>query len=393
MASSRKRILWVKSGPLHPLDTGGKIRTCRMLQQLRLEQEIHFLAFRGDDEGAVQSAGEYSDAQTWVPFRSVSRKSPVFMAQAAANLFSSLPLALARYRSRAMRNELERLVREQSFNLVICDFLTPAVNFPSPIAQKSVLFQHNVEAEIWRRLAETDTRPWMRIYLRKQYERMRAAEIALSKGFARVIAVSDHDADHFRSQYQLSNVTGAVPTGVDTAYFSEFPRTPADGTIVFLGSMDWMPNIDAVDYFLSEIYPAVRARCPQAKFKVVGRNPPASLVQRAARHPQVEFTGTVDVVPLRAGGGTRIKIFELMAAGVPVISTTVGAEGLPVNHDEHLLLADTAESFADTVSALLQDRGRQQALSRVARALVAEKYGWKHVAAEFMRLAHGQPLS
>ncbi|MBI3621542.1 MAG: glycosyltransferase, partial [Nitrospirae bacterium] len=186
----------------------------------------------------------------------------------------------------------------------------------------------------------------------------------------------------------------AIPTGVDTAYFTPNGSREAPGRLVFTGSMDWYPNEDAMLYFMGAILPRIRQDVPDVSLTVVGRNPSARLAE-AASTIGVQVTGTVDdirphvdeaavyVVPLRVGGGTRLKIFEALAMGKAVVSTTVGAEGLPLIPGEHFLRADDPADFARAVVALLRDPNRRQALGMAGRRLVEERYAWPRVAAEF----------
>ena len=186
----------------------------------------------------------------------------------------------------------------------------------------------------------------------------------------------------------------AIPTGVDSAYFKPDGTLEQPTRLVFTGSMDWRPNDDAMRWFIDAILPRIRAEVPLARLTVVGRNPSAAL-REAARGAGVEVTGTVDdvrehvdlaavyVVPLRVGGGTRLKIFEALAMGKAVVSTTVGAEGLPLVDGVHFVRADGAEAFAGAVVALLQDGARRRALGQAGRGLVTERYAWTQVARVF----------
>lgn len=206
-----------------------------------------------------------------------------------------------------------------------------------------VLFQHNIEALIWQRLAAGRSSSVGRWFFRRQHRRMQQWEARLSSIFDGVVTVSPEDAELARSEYGLTNVLGHVPTGVDSGAFKPAPPL-APGlspTVGFLGAMDWMPNIEGVLWFVREVLPLVRQRVPGTRFKIIGRNPPPSIRALATAESGIEVTGTVDdvqphvhgcnliVVPLLSGGGTRIKIFECMAMGVAVVSTTIGAEGLP----------------------------------------------------------------
>jgi glycosyltransferase involved in cell wall biosynthesis len=278
--------------------------------------------------------------------------------------------------------------------VVVCDFLAPSLNVPNALAAPTVLFQHNVEAMIWERHAAVAAHPVKKRYMAEQWRRMRRFEAAECRRFDHVVAVSPQDAEVFRRDFGVRSVSD-VPTGVDTGYFRPTgaePRRPHE--LVFTGSMDWLPNEDAILWFAAEILPRVRARVPDATLAVVGRNPTAPI---RALHGQagITVTGSVPdvrpymeaaalfVVPIRIGGGTRLKIFEAMAMGMPVVSTPVGAEGLPVRDGEDVVLAEEAEAFADAVVALLQDPARARALGDAAASRVQREFGWDAVAARF----------
>jgi glycosyltransferase involved in cell wall biosynthesis len=204
-----------------------------------------------------------------------------------------------------------------------------------------------------------------------------------------------------QKEYALERVAD-IPTGVDTSYFQPRPDVSQQCyNLVFTGSMDWLPNEDAIRYFIEEIMPLIRQSVPDVTLTVVGRNPYPSLVALSKRNPSVIVTGRVDdvrpymdraaayVVPIRIGGGTRLKIYEAMAMAKPIVSTTIGAEGLPVRHERELLLADTPESFAAAVVRLFTAEDFAQALGRRAAAAVVEQFGWERVAANFAELCAG----
>ena len=403
-------ILWLKSGPLHPPNTGGRKRTYHMVKELRKLHHVTYLALdAGDGQGfSPAETAEYCQELVRVPFRETPKGTPAFYLELLRNaLASNLPYVLERYRSPELTRRLTGLTARPC-DLLVCDFLTPALNLPRPSPVPTLLFQHNVEAAIWRRMVENAGHPFAKIYLGAQHRRMVRHETELSRQFDGVVAVSEDDATQFRQVYGLSNVLGAVPTGVDLDFFN--PANPANGsaqaqaanarTVAFLGSMDWLPNIDAVQYYAAGAWDQVLAACPDAKFLVIGRNPPAKLHDLAARAAgnSIRLTGTVDdvrphlagcaamVVPLTIGGGTRIKIYEAMALGVPVISTTIGAEGLPVRHGEHLLIADDPAALAAATRQLLENPAQGRELAASALRLVRENFGWEAITREFETL-------
>jgi len=221
-----------------------------------------------------------------------------------------------------------------------------------------------------------------------QYRRMLAYEDNALQRFDGILTVSDADSETFHRLYPDVCVKPmwVIPTGVDTDYFAPDGTSPSGPRLVFTGSMDWLPNEDAMLYFCREVLPLIRAEEPRARLTIVGRTPTPAV--RALADEHIEVTGTVAdvrpfvrrasvyVVPLRIGGGTRLKIFEAMAMGQAVVSTTVGAEGLPITGGEHALIADGPRAFADAVLSLLRDSRRREALATAARKLVVDHHDW-----------------
>lgn len=392
------RILWLKTELLHPVDKGGKIRTFAMLRAINAKHPITYLAL--DDGSAAPDARakarEYATEVDTVPFRITPRGTVGFYAELARNLFSPLAYSLQRYKVPAFEARVRRAVQGGQIDLVVCDFLTPWVNMPRDLGVPVVLFQHNVEAEIWRRHTEVASNPLSRWYFGLQWRRTEAFEREACRVADHVVAVSDNDAQIFRERYGVTSVS-SVPTGVDVAFFdpSSFAaRVP--GRLVFTGSMDWMPNADGITWFTEKVWPRVRAARPDATFSVVGRNPPAAVQALATPGSGITVTGSVPdvrpylgegsafVVPLRIGGGTRLKIYEAMAMECPVVSTTIGAEGLPVHHGEHLFIADREADFATRCVELLDNVTSATAMGDRAARYVRDHFGWDAVADNFV---------
>ena len=382
------QILWLKSDLLLPLDKGGRLRTWHLMRHLARRHEITYLSFA---DGLADGMSEVAHRIETVPRQEPGKGTLRFYLDAAAHLFDPLPYAVAKYRSRAFRRRLNQLLAEQPFDLIVCDFLFPAVNLPRRLPCPAVIFTHNVESEIWRRHAETRMGVARQLY-RSQHARMLRFEGRIVSRFDGVLAVSDADRSTFARLYPgaIAGDVHIVATGVDTEFFSPSPSPPTGRGLVFTGSMDWLPNEDAVTYFCREILPRIRADEPETTLTIVGRAPTPA-VRRLAADAGITVTGRVDdvrpamrdaavyVVPLRIGGGTRLKIFEAMAMGKAVVSTTVGAEGLPVENGEHLLIADEPHLFARSVVRLFRDVERRRALEATARALVVERYDWAAV--------------
>jgi polysaccharide biosynthesis protein PslH len=392
------RILWLKTELLHPVDKGGKIRTYQMLRELKRDQEITYLTLDDGANGeARERAEEYCHELVRVPHQPREKFTPAFYAELGTNLFSSLPYAIAKYQSPEMQQRISELIDKRNHDVVVCDFLAPAINVPLNLPCASVLFEHNVEAMIWKRHYEVQTNPTKKIYLREQWRKMKAFEGKTCRRFDQVIAVSRADRETIKQEYDVPRVSD-VPTGVDTEFFHPRGAEHDPHNLVFTGSMDWLPNEEAIRYFIEQILPLIKREAPNVTLTVVGRNPYPALVDLSKRDPSIVVTGRVEdvrpymeraaayVVPLRIGGGTRLKIFEAMAMEKPIVSTTVGAEGLPVSHESELILADTPEDFARAVVRVLSDRELANGLAGRAAKLVREQFGWDRVAARFAEI-------
>lgn len=395
------KILWAGPNFLHPATKGGQIRTLGILRRLSRRHEVHYVAFENPAHpDAVKSAGEYCARAYGIRHAVADKRSLQFAAEAAGALFSSVPLAVSRFESPALRQKVEELLGRESFDRVVVDFLAMAPSCPD--LGRSVLFQHNVETMIWRRRAEHARGPVRTLYFGLQARRMFAYERAACREAGHIVAVSQADAELMRTMFGVSHVT-EVPTGVDIEYFTRPAENPPIADLVFVGSMDWLPNVDGVTYFVREVLPLIRRRRPESKFAIVGRTPPESILKLGRTVPGVLVTGTVkdvrpymwgasvSVVPLRIGGGTRLKIYEAMAAGLPVVSTTVGAEGLEVHPPDDIRIADDPKELAAHCLELLEDQHRSRLLAAQARDMVAANYSWERVAELFARVLESAP--
>jgi glycosyltransferase involved in cell wall biosynthesis len=320
----------------------------------------------------------------------------MFWMQVAAGAVSTLPVAVSRYRSAGMSAAIASLARAENFDRMVCDFIFPAVNIPD--LSRWIIFQHNVETIIWRRHAASASgiRKW---YMGLQAARMLDFERRSCRAAAHVIAVSPVDADLMKSMFQIPHVS-EIPTGVDIEGFCPPASSPQVADLVFVGAMDWLPNIDGVLYFVREILPLIRKHKPDCSLAIVGRTP-APEISALASDPLIRVTGTVpdvrpyfwgssiSIVPLRIGGGTRLKIYEAMAAKIPVVSTATGAEGLAVSCPENIRLADTPEDFGQECLALLDDANERGRMAAAGWTLVSSNFSWDRVAASFEAIVGG----
>ncbi|MCA1629393.1 MAG: glycosyltransferase family 4 protein [Acidobacteria bacterium] len=398
------KILWVKAGKLLPVDTGGKIRSYNLLRQLAARHDVSLLTYYGGerDENYEREIEERLPGAETIHAR-IPDTPRGDRLNYLRNLRRAAPYAVTKYTSPTVARRVREWLDEGRADVAVCDFLAASLNFPRELKTPTLLFQHNVESALWRRQAAHPANAQERVVFPLEAAKMDAYERKTVARFHHVVAVSDNDRALMSEMIDPERIT-VVPTGVDLAQYRAAAHDVTNAAVVaddknedapvvlFLGSMDWEANIDGVDYFVREIFPAVRETVPGARFRIVGRDP-APRVRRLASD-SVEVTGTVPsvvehlreatvfVVPLRIGGGTRLKIFEAMAAGRAVVSTTVGAEGLDVTDGRDLILADDARTFADAVVKLLLDRGRRREMERAAVALAA-RYDWSAVVSRF----------
>jgi len=399
------RILWVKADKLLPVQNGGNIRTYHVLRYLSARHELTFYSYYG---GTPDPQYE-RDLQQQLPGAVAVCTGKRELAGAArgldylAHLRAQPPYAVSRFAHAPVQKQLQTWFRERRFDVAVCDFLDAAVNFPGSLSIPTVLFQHNVESEIWRRHAATAGNPAKKMMYRMEFRKMLRYERAAVCKFHHVIAVSENDRSLMTRWVDGDRVT-VVPTGVDLAHYRPDPAASDANAfaplITFVGAMDWEPNVDGVEYFCSEVWPAIKAEVPQARFRIVGRNPDRRVQKWASNSTNTDGDGSIEVtgrvpsivehlrqsavviVPLRIGGGTRLKIYEAMATGKAVVSTTVGAEGLNVHHGRDIILADDPRSFAQAVIMLIRDPELRRRYEKAA-VETAARYDWPAIGERF----------
>lgn len=396
MTVAKPRLAFVSPVFLFPSNTGGRIRTSNILRGLKGgEFDITLLSPATAplcDQWGAELDLLCDRFVRWDAGRPKSRWAR------AGDLLDELPINVVADRRKPALDQVSATLAASPFSVVVFDFVHAAVLRPQRIDAATVCFTHNVEAEIFERHASQARNPLMRRIWSAQQAKMERFEGDALRRFDAVIAVSERDANGFRKRYGIA-ATSTIPTGVDLDYFSwHEPTQPSTGTpptVVFIGSMDWDANVDGIQHFLSEVWPQVLEKVPQAQFTVVGRNPPQSLIRQAASIRGVTLTGLVDdvrpyvrrahvsVIPLRVGGGTRIKAFEAMAMGCPVVSTSIGIEGLDVVSNVHYLNKDEATDQAQGIVQLLSDSLLRSRLSRQARDLVERRFGHEVAAKAF----------
>jgi polysaccharide biosynthesis protein PslH len=393
----RPRVLFLSRRFLFPLDTGGKIRTAKILEALRGHWQVTLVGhFDPPVDGPYRTELE-SVVERFLPVEPPPADTgggATRFVRRARHALSSLPLTVQYELSPALRARVSSELRRGEYTLFVCDFLHGACNAPRHPPCATLLFTHNVESRITRRHHETARTTRERWFWRWQHALMERYEARTTRAFDRVVAVSESDRQEFESRFGLRSVR-EIPTGVDVEAWRPTGAAVEPGLIAFCGSMDWLPNQDGVRWFAQNVLPAVRREVPEARLRVIGRAPPADLQQELAQSAGLELTGWVPdvrplleaaqcvVVPLRVGGGTRIKIYEAMALEKAVVSTTIGAEGLPLTPRLHFQAADDPAAFAARVVECLQRPDEARAMAVRAATFVRSQFGWDRVALAF----------
>ena len=386
------RILLTLPRPLFPPDTGGKIRSLSIFQRLARRIEIHAVSFANPlhDASGILKMRETFTSYTPVFWREPNRLSAAFYRDVLANQFSRLPYFLSKFNRPCFRSAVGELITRTRFDLLFCDFLQTAAPLVSVEFRPKLLFQHNVESRLRKRKCEVEQRPLHQLVLRREWRKAELIEARLCRSFDHVLTVSQEDECTLQQAFGVEH-TSVVHTGVDTDYFRPEENSNVPGRLVFVGSMDWDPNEDGILWFLREIYPRIRCDVPNVTLAIVGRNPSPGLLAAGARTSGVEITGWVPdvrphlakaevvIVPLRVGGGTRIKIPEAMAMGKAVVSTRIGAEGLQFRSGRDICLADDPKDFAQTVVGLLREPSIRNRIALRAREEVVRNCSWESV--------------
>ena len=391
------KILFLSQRFLLPMDTGGKIRTGKILEQLSKIHEITLISNveYQKDEQYLPQINKLCSRFIPVPWKETKRYTVSFFIRLFLQMLSIYPVSALNDYSKTLKNIVEQEIANGSYDLAICDFVQSALMFDNIAEIPTLLFQHNVESIIAKRHVERSQNIITKAFWWLQWKKMFSYEKKACNSFDTVIAVSEKDKTHFRKLYESQNVE-TIPTGVDVDYYMPIPDVKEkENSLVFCGSMDWLPNEDAINYFIEDIFPLVKKEIPNVNLTVVGRNPSLAMQKKVKSYPEITLTGWVDdtrpylaecslfIVPIRIGGGTRMKIFEAMAMGKVVISTTIGAEGLPVTNRENIIIADDAEKFAIAIEELSFHEEKTEKIRKNARTYVEDNFAWEKVAKIF----------
>ena len=392
------RVLQLAPRVCWPLDTGAKLRNYHLARVLAERALVTLVAFA--NEG--QRRGNLQDfyRQVFAVRRDGHNSFPKILRGAIGRT----PLPLLNYTTRKMKQELIRILDVQDFDIVQIESIhlmayLPLIRRAARKRPLAVLDWHNIESELMHQYGDRESNSFRKAYAKRTARLMSEFEKRALREFDAHVVVSEPDAERLRKLNSDARIF-VIENGVDTAYYSDVAAGASNGTsttnrIVFVASMDYHANINAAISFARDVWPRAREQKGDLIFTIVGRDPGPE-VRELASLPGVEVTGTVDdvhpyyhealaaIVPLRAGGGSRLKILEAMAAGVPVISTTLGAEGLDVKSGENILIADSDDQLTEAIIELAENVNQRTGLIEGGRALVSKRYDWEKVGAKLL---------
>ncbi len=399
VGKERLRVLFFSQRFPYPMDTGGKIRTGKMLEKLRNVLDITLISNMEspkDDKYLVQMTNLCTEFHP-VPWNEVKKYTPRFYLGVLNKMFSRYPVTVINDYSKTLEAKITEVLKNREHDLLVCDFLQPTLNCRDVNGCRTLLFQHNVESVITERYFQTARDPLSKLFWWSQWKKMLRYEQQACQRFTGIVTVSEVDKKILEEKFCARNVF-AIPTGIDAKYFSPREEKVEENGLVFTGSMDWLPNEDAILFFARDILGRIKEQIPTIKLTVVGRNPSRRLLKELEKYPEITIVGWVSdvrlfisrhalyIIPLRIGGGTRIKVYEAMAMGKTMVSTRIGVEGLPVIDGQHLILADDSRSFVEAVVELLRNAEKRKRMEVAARDFVRQNFSWGKVAEAFANI-------
>lgn len=371
----------------YPPDSGPKVKTWNVLKYLAQHHEVTLVSFvRGDQSAEINHLKTVCQAVHTVP---IERKAVDDVRYLLKSVLTNQPFLMVRDDRANMRQLLEQLSRETPFDIAHADQLNMAQYAARIPGAAKILDAHNALWLLYQRLADTLSLGPQKLIYSRDWRLLKKYEGRICREFDGILAVSQEDKSALEEAMGQKSEMTVIPIAVDLDELPLIERQPEADHILHIGTMYWPPNIDAVNWFIDEVLPLIHAARPQTTFDVVGLRPPQELVELGQREPRINVTGYVEdtqpyyqkagafIVPVRAGGGMRVKILNALAQGMPLVTTTLGCEGIGVTHGKDVLIADTAEAFAQAVLRLLDDRELAAELGRCGRKLIRTTYDYR----------------
>jgi glycosyltransferase involved in cell wall biosynthesis len=375
------KILAILLSPPVPATAGHRVRNRSLLKALALEgHDVTVVAYASSEEVAspARELGKLCSEFHLLPTpenRLLDR---------ARAFFGPRPYGALRLTTLAMRSLVQEQLAAHDFDAILCDDIYLAGNIPDSNRVPVLLNKHDITCRIVRQFAAAAHNPLKKLYAALEAHKIQRLEATACASVHSVAVCSSRDLDLLRELSPTARLF-VVSNVIDVDKYS--PRSLGDGqTVLFVGAMDWLPNQDGAEFLVCDILPRLRQLAPTARVVIAGRNPSPAMLHRFREFPDVSFTGTVDdlrpviaqaavcVVPLRIGSGTRLKILEAAASAKPVVSTTLGAEGLELRHGSEIMLEDRPRAFAEAVAHLLAHPQRAKSLGNAARLAVEQQY-------------------
>lgn len=390
------KILIITNYIPYPLISGAPLRTYSVLRRFARDHDVYLVAFSATDNDHDDVAHLRVFCREVVSIKQKSLKEGMPFGKAVAALLKGQPPELSMAFSQEMAREIEKLTDRVDFDVVQIEHGSMGLYLqvlPEELRKRTVWLLHDIDFDKFKRIARIERRVFTKIRAWIHATMMRRWQPDFAARFGLCVAMSEADKQLLLSVKSDLRVEVA-PNGVDTSYYRPLPDEAADSGILFIGNMGYQPNADAAIYFCGEVLPLIRRVLANAKVWIVGINPPDSVKRLEGNG--VIVTGAVPdvvpyyeqarvcVVPLRAGSGTRLKILEAMALGRPVVSTSIGCEGLSAIDEEHLLVADDRKLFADHVVRLLTESKLRKRLTENAREFAVKLYDWDVIARKSM---------
>ncbi len=380
------KILFITSQFPFPPDSGWNIRVFNFIRFLSERHRITLLSFYTEKDNLANFSELTKHCSEIYPLKRSSSYNPLDLVK---GMFTRIPFSIWNYRSRKMEKKAKEIISSRKYDVIQVEDIHMSQYLPWDCSGLKILDMHNVESEYLERFSEIEKNVFKKYYASLTAGKLKKYEVTNSKKFDICLAVSEKDLKTFQL-FAQPKIMEVIPNGVNLSYFTPAGVEADPSTLLFLGKLDYRPNVDALVYFMEKIWPRLIEKIPEAKFVVVGKDLPENL-RNSLKSRNVILKGYVEdirkvlsgcavmVVPLRYGGGTRIKILEAFAMGKPVVSTSLGCEGIEVHSGEEILIADTPESFADSVVEVLTDPDLSKKLSQKGRGLVQEKYDWEKI--------------
>lgn len=374
----------------YPLVFGGAIRLYNLIRMFSEISEVTLLAYSSwssEEDRAEENLKKYCARVVFVDAHPLRVHKKWFLQ--LRSFFSLKSFQYFSHYSAEFQKVFNEVAAQQQFDCIVTDFSQMGYFVYPYRPELKILDLHNIESELLNRRASVESHLFKKLALSLEAWKFEREELAIYKEFDLIFTASERERDQLKQIFSNKKIQ-ALPNSIDTDYFSLRPANPSNNEIVFVGTTHVDANRDGICYFVEKILPLIEMQVPDVHFTIVGGNPP-KIIRDYEQRPNISVTGfvkdvrtymeqaTVQVVPLRTGGGTRLKVLEGLSFGVPTVSTSLGTEGINVVDYLHLILADTPQDFADRVVEVLRDCELQNRLRENGRKLVVENYSWQAV--------------